>query len=66
LGCRGGRAWCRTGAAAPPPPRGGGVVGLPGTADVWDSRYTVTAYGMLMDRSCARAPHPTKTKEVLA
>ncbi|MBZ6192026.1 DUF5753 domain-containing protein [Streptomyces olivaceus] len=41
-------------------------VGLPGTADVWDSRYTVTAYRMLMDRSCAMAPHPTKTKEVLA
>ncbi|MFF7558272.1 helix-turn-helix transcriptional regulator [Streptomyces olivaceus] len=40
--------------------------GLPGTADVWDSRDTVTAYRMLMDRSCAMAPHPTKTKEVLA
>ncbi|MGW3578286.1 hypothetical protein ACWDC2_29325, partial [Streptomyces olivaceus] len=45
---------------------GAGVGAGAVAADVWDSRYTVTAYGMLMDRSCARAPHPTKTKEVLA
>ncbi|GHI98156.1 transcriptional regulator [Streptomyces olivaceus] len=39
--------------------------GLPGTADVWDAPSTVTSYRMLLDRSCAMAPHPTKTREVL-
>ncbi|MGH4028932.1 helix-turn-helix domain-containing protein [Actinomycetota bacterium Odt1-20B] len=40
--------------------------GLPGTADVWDARETVTAYLMLLDYACTAAPHPHRSKEELA
>ncbi|MFB8441240.1 helix-turn-helix domain-containing protein [Streptomyces niveus] len=40
--------------------------GLAGTADVWDATNVVTAYRMLLDRSCTLALHPDMTREVLA
>ncbi|MFC9431475.1 helix-turn-helix domain-containing protein [Streptomyces sp. NPDC056987] len=39
--------------------------GLPGTADVWDAQATITRYRLLLDLSCAAAPHPNKAVEEL-
>lgn len=39
--------------------------GLPGTAEVSDTRHVVTAYHVLLDHACVIASHPDKSKEAL-